>query len=1345
MKNIKRIAALLLAACLLLTGVPYTASAAAADFTLDFSTLYTKVTSWDDTDGEGDKDIPEVASNTLSLYDQGALDIAIVDHTPKLGGKLFSGKGVRTYSGAGTYIAFKLRKDSTNTGDYTVQLMHDVSARGGYVDLHILPVDTADIPGSLSSSNRVGRVDFNSLNDITNPDDAANDSIKDTVGYWNFGSETEFLVVFNMVENAPLFDTQSYTFIETLTFIPGTDTVVTPLRRIDPWLVSGNAVEYFETVVYAAVGKAVNDHYYLYLPIEGDRMNVYDLETQEKVDEVVTPFDVCRGITVDDDGIVWMVGSNPVVFSYDPFTGKTVQYDSYKITGLSEHAESGYYAHNTKNYVFFGTSSDSQIIRFNKTNHGYKVYPNNGVTFCDDAAYACGVAVTADEKLVYCGMAGDKNEDGIETFEILKVNVSTSAVEGRADLTKLFATSEVMFRGMGLSSDEKTLFAGASGCRGMACINTETMTPFIPTDANGNYAYNKINYDVTKDPETGITYLCLGTTGADYLTGTTYGVKDSHLLAAGLYKWVEEDGYTVNGVETNGYLELVSTKFNKALKCGQNSFATVGGDRCIVTNDTTGVLYYNLDTDAIVRLNDLVDKEHDGAPILLQTLETDDAGNLYVGSFNTSKCRKFDITTGQLTDAFFTSGQTDSLIWYKGELYAGNYNTGRLTRVNFESTDEGKYNDYLIGMKYHDAMDSEMANSPTQGTLYDFHQSRVHTLTAGDNMVFMGTIPDQYLFGGAIGWYNVETGETFGTRFPDANGDGISDNALVNQSVVKLVYDESTNLLYGITSIAGGTGAPVRTASASLNAKLFVYDVDSKQVLLETNLVSELSAKGYSLPYQKALGSLAMDPNGDKLWCIAGDYLLDFTFDKTTNAITVNSVADYGDGTLLGGHRAKDMVFDDEYIYAAFAGSGGVWQIRRSDISQGTRLPVSVGVYYAIGGDGNLYYTQAEKLYMYPLNVTAEDQDAANAVSNTIAALPVGDSITLNTQAAITAAQKAYDALSTTQRALVKNQYVLQEAQVELLERKIAAIDSTTDAQQLQSLMDQYQALSTADKKKIANFNVLDSAYSAVYDDAYTVNGTAYWNIEDAIAAASQLSGSNKLVQLIRNTALDELLLTDGVTLDLNGFTLTLNAFNANVEGVAEGYVVDSSVGNNGLLQIARGEDMFRKNNPDLPVYDAQAGGYRFFDYKLELHSQTTNISLGKEKFWFKFHFYTDDTCAVLDQDAYEMVRADGSNLQISTDLTWNDIALDRVYFGMKDGSGVLSTDIFAQQWADGATINRWLYLNVGGLNKVGFGVLNVKPIITVNNVEVTNGVITYEKKMADPEYGWSEGGPYAN
>ena len=117
----------------------------------------------------------------------------------------------------------------------------------------------------------------------------------------------------------------------------------------------------------------------------------------------------------------------------------------------------------------------------------------------------------------------------------------------------------------------------------------------------------------------------------------------------------------------------------------------------------------------------------------------------------------------------------------------------------------------------------------------------------------------------------------------------------------------------------------------------------------------------------------------------------------------------------------------------------------------------------------------------------------------------------------------------------------------------------------------------------------------------------------------------------------------------------------------------------------------------------------------------------------------------MLDQDAYELVQADGSNLQISTDLTWNDIALDRVYFGMKDGSGVLSTDIFAQQWADGATINRWLYLNVGGLNKVGFGVLNVKPIITVNNVEVTNGVITYEKKMADPEYGWAEGGPNAN
>jgi hypothetical protein len=92
--------------------------------------------------------------------------------------------------------------------------------------------------------------------------------------------------------------------------------------------------------------------------------------------------------------------------------------------------------------------------------------------------------------------------------------------------------------------------------------------------------------------------------------------------------------------------------------------------------------------------------------------------------------------------------------------------------------------------------------------------------------------------------------------------------------------------------------------------------------------------------------------------------------------------------------------------------------------------------------------------------------------------------------------------------------------------------------------------------------------------------------------------------------------------------------------------------------------------------------------------------------------------------------------------MTWQGITLDRVYFGRRTENGDLSTDIFTQEWATGATASRWLYLNVSGLDKTEFGVLNVKPIITVNNVEVTNGVITYERKLATPEFGWDTDGP---
>ena len=49
-------------------------------------------------------------------------------------------------------------------------------------------------------------------------------------------------------------------------------------------------------------------------------MVIYNLDDMVRVGSVNTPFSVCRGITIDKDGNIWMVGDKGVIFRYDPVT-----------------------------------------------------------------------------------------------------------------------------------------------------------------------------------------------------------------------------------------------------------------------------------------------------------------------------------------------------------------------------------------------------------------------------------------------------------------------------------------------------------------------------------------------------------------------------------------------------------------------------------------------------------------------------------------------------------------------------------------------------------------------------------------------------------------------------------------------------------------------------------------------------------------------------------------------------------------------------------------------------------------------------------------------------------------
>ena len=252
--------------------------------------------------------------------------------------------------------------------------------------------------------------------------------------------------------------------------------------------------------------------------------------------------------------------------------------------------------------------------------------------------------------------------------------------------------------------------------------------------------------------------------------------------------------------------------------------------------------------------------------------------------------------------------------------------------------------------------------------------------------------------------------------------------------------------------------------------------------------------------------------------------------------------------------------------------------------------------------------------------------------------------------------------------------------------------------------------------------------------EAVVIGEKTYATVESALRTAQE----GETIKLLLDVQAEDIILTNGVTIDLNGCTLTVDALTAFAEGLADGYIVDSSEGNTGLLIVEKEKATFKSSNPDIPLYDAVNGGYRFFDYKMTVHNKPTNVGEGKEKFWFKFHFYTDDTCTELDSDAYSIVAAGNSGMEVGVQLNWKGKNLTPVQF-VKNGSA----DIFVQTWADKASAARWLFITVSGLEKVGNGTLRVMPVITANGVVADGGNIAYiNGELPSPEFGWSQDGP---
>lgn len=218
-----------------------------------------------------------------------------------------------------------------------------------------------------------------------------------------------------------------------------------------------------------------------------------------------------------------------------------------------------------------------------------------------------------------------------------------------------------------------------------------------------------------------------------------------------------------------------------------------------------------------------------------------------------------------------------------------------------------------------------------------------------------------------------------------------------------------------------------------------------------------------------------------------------------------------------------------------------------------------------------------------------------------------------------------------------------------------------------------------------------------VEKSAVQVEDEAFASLEEALTAA--VSGNT--VTLLDDVSAGDVILSNGVNLDLNGFTLTADS----VLTYSSSAIIDTSENVSGLLKINdEYGNMISKDNVQLPVYDnaTDAGGYRFFAIDVDSCAFTGKKS-GEPKYWFRIK-------AEKFAPLYELICAD-SEIVIKVKLTWD---------GQEDSTYAVADMSFTKMWADHYNANNDIYITVTATDIEGLENLKLIPVITSGGVEIS-------------------------
>ena len=1227
---------------------------------------------------------------------------------------LFSSTGwVDIYMGKNANTVFRIK--SPGTANYKVVLNYIANEDANVntdATLTIIPADKGSYTSAeldaLIAANKPQVKEFSCYEDVTIwGADCKKKSVTISDSYPFLEGKDYFLVVGSGSASA-----SEHTYVQNLSLTYAGEYVAPEkLEYPRPVTVVDEALTKWDDDFFCVT--ELNGDDYLAIPIGGGKMYIYNLDTWQLVNEVNTGINTPRGIVADDNGVIYLGGDSYNLFVYNLNNWTDKKSANFNISGVA--AGSLYDLHIGDDGMIYTGTDNGHIMQYDPQEDVFTSIAHG----LSNMGYV--PSVIQKGQYIYAAMH-TKTED-----LLVKLDKDTHQVIGTCDFTAKESSTYLTYMSM---TEDGIIFGGATS-KFMA-VDTNTMTLVDIKDQNGNTA-PVVNSYVSENIDGKYYYVAASGVNAErvlciYDPDTRTVTKtDSHIG-----QYFDCQGKTVTLPDASGAecRHLIATANAQQLVYFVNveptseQYRTCWQAKNNPTNPQDKPLFVDSTAGAGGSINSLTPSA--------------DGSKLYFGGFLSNQVMTYDVATGKLGTSYTVSGiQTDALCVYDGQIYAGNYTEAQLTKLNQKTPSQPE-----VLFTLHNKL---------------FNQSRVHAMTAGGGKIFVGTFPYVYSYGGALAWYDIDSGYTYVAVGPNAedvyysanaadaapvwkNSNGVTvtsitgtaagqaldtldnvDGVVLNQGIKDIAYHNG--ILYAATSRSGGTNTGL---AAGTSAVIIAYDVAAHKVIA----TFDPAAHGFTSPVPMISG-IEMDENGT-LWCVVSETLFTLTLNGSTFTYTEKLSFDKIGYDLTQNRTNSDIRFKDGYAYVAFERWGGLCKVNMNTPSNYTLLMPEITANgqvpesFAFGSDGNLYYLQDSALKMLVVDYTDEEWAAAAAVTELIKTM---------TPETVAQAKAAYDQLTLREKSLVQNYADLEQAEADAFKQQIADLGEITwdKKERVQTLLEAYKQMPKSQQNKISNYPVLAAANQTLQlleDKAPVVvtdgtdKQTYYQTLEDALAATT--AGT---IYLRENVTAEEVNMNADVLLDLNGYVLTADAIS--------GAVMDSADGKGLIKTAAKAAALTSPEQLILWDNATDDPGYRIFNYQFVNLGADANKSDSKDSknsgttvksFWSDLRF--------TNPYAYTLAGSDNSGLEISFEVSWTP-----------DG-GATSSKTFTfnsetiTAWADAELGNTagekdyCFYICLTGFEALNVdGVVSVKPVLKTTfhteATEATQAVIRYEDMIS--------------